>query len=123
MVGKSQTFFLNPFHKHDVSEFEGVYQPLSTYRRKSSIISVPKEKLDDGENATQTYEPNTIESLKAEIDADVAASGHDSIYDRMCCDGLASLLVAPSAEHIIFPAARPCCSQERCLTRAQGSPR
>ena len=90
MVGKRQMFFMNPFHKHDVSEFEGVYQPLDQSRRKSSIApgGLPKKSIDgkemeDGEGSPPPYEPNSIESLRAEIDADIAASGHDSVYDRM----------------------------------------
>ena len=90
MVGNSQTFFMNPFHKHDLSEFEGVYQPLEQSRRKSSIVSggMPKKSLDgkemeDGDVAEPQYAPNTLESLRAEIDADIATSGHDSVYDRM----------------------------------------
>ena len=82
-------FFMNPFHRARIEDFEGVYRPLEQSRRKSSIVSggAPKKSLDDkemedGDVAEPQYAPNTLESLKAEIDADIAASGHDSVYDR-----------------------------------------
>ena len=86
---------MNPFKKFDTSDFEGVYQPLGESQRKSSIVSAsaPKKtslddkELEDGEKGGAGYAPNTIESLRAEIDADIAASGHDSVYDRMFSRG------------------------------------
>lgn len=90
---------MNPFHKHDVSEFEGVYEPLSDARRHHSVVAAYDERLGnekedaksleakgaDSESANQ-YNANTLEGLRAEIDSDIAASGHDSIYDRTCND-------------------------------------
>ena len=87
-------FFMNPFHKHDVSEFEGVYQPFGEARRHPSVVAANDERFGtkdgkadvesdskegDGEGAYSAY---TLEGLRAEIDTDIAASGHDSIYDR-----------------------------------------
>ena len=100
--------FMNPFKKHDVSEFENVYVPLSEAHRHKSV-AVQHNDLKNGTviqedglvkrdpatasdqldveagssrevNACSAY---TIEGLRAEIDSDIAASGHDTIYDRM----------------------------------------
>ena len=85
--------WVNPFKKHDVSEFEGVFQPLSEARRHPSVVAAhsavpgtkdeyPSEKtVEEGES--DQYSANTMEALRAEIDTDIAASGHDTIYDRM----------------------------------------
>ena len=83
--------FLNPFAKHDVSEFEGVYKPFEEAQRHPSVVAANEERFsvkDDVEKHSKSssdtpYTANTLEALKAEIDADIAASGHDSIYDRM----------------------------------------
>jgi hypothetical protein len=82
-------WYLNPFQKHDVSEFEGVFQPLGESQRQGSVVAAHEdtkslEKDGDSEKAPHSYEysANTIEGLRAEIESDVAASGHDSVYDR-----------------------------------------
>jgi len=76
--------FSNPFKKHDASEFPGVVIPLEEANRRASIGS--KEKHDDASRASsdgvQSGGARTIESLRAEIDADIAAGGHDTAYDR-----------------------------------------
>ena len=83
-------YFTNPFKKHDPSEFQHVYRPLGDSRRKSSIVSLPKKSLDGKEKDVEDGDAgaipaaNTLDSLRAEIDADIAASGHDSVYDRTC---------------------------------------
>ena len=87
-------YFLNPFAKHDVSEFEGVYEPLSQARRSHSVVSEkspatdkvdPEKGSDAGSRSDepQIYNADALEGLRAEIDSDIAASGHDSVYDRM----------------------------------------
>ena len=86
-------YFINPLKKHDVSEFEGVYEPLSESRRHPSVVAAQKEKarkvfndsksVEEGESPPPEYSAFTVEGLKLEIDSDIAASGHDSIYDRM----------------------------------------
>ncbi|EKG18539.1 General substrate transporter [Macrophomina phaseolina MS6] len=80
-------YFLNPFHKHDVSEFPGVLVPLaSAQHRRSSVIE--KTESPDGagvEESTGSSEWSgglTIESLRSEIDADLAAGGVNTAYDR-----------------------------------------
>jgi hypothetical protein len=94
--------FFNPFRKHDQTTFHGVVIPLSSApshaRPESPALEKkgsPKEKPDDSsldkapsqENGSAASIPErshlTIESLRAEIESDVAASGHDTAYDRM----------------------------------------
>jgi hypothetical protein len=114
---------MNPFKKHDVSDFPGVYQPLSEYQRHPSVVAtaekrrstIPGVRPGDGRSSpdpqdgdgdekhrkgssgrdsgiekdselghgdVNQYSACTIEGLRAEIEGDVAASGHDSMYDR-----------------------------------------
>ena len=102
---------MNPFQKHDVSDFPDVYVPLAHATRKASVIADPDKKMgfssdspgDDraGEASIGgVYGPNTVEGLRVEIDqgtlaalafflqtasnmnSDIAASGHDTAYDR-----------------------------------------
>jgi hypothetical protein len=76
--------FTNPFKSHDVSEFPDVVIPLSQAQRRNSTSS--KEKPDDSSRASsdrvQSGSGMTIEDLRAEIDSDPAADGHDTPYDR-----------------------------------------
>ena len=79
--------FMNPFHKHDVAEFEGVYEPFGQGARHPSVVAANEKKFGEKEDIESDskegqYSSYTIEGLRAEIDSDVAASGHDSIYDR-----------------------------------------
>ncbi|KAI7548969.1 MFS general substrate transporter [Hortaea werneckii] len=83
--------FMNPFATHDVSEFPGVHVPLAGSRRDPSTAPDDKkdnEKPEDSPSddassqASQQAGVLTLESLKAEIDAEVAMSGHDTAYDR-----------------------------------------
>ena len=100
---------MNPFKKHDVSEFENVYVPFAEAQRHKTVLAqhndlqergivedngeMKKEATDAASNEKDVeagslrevnfYSPNSIEGLRAEINEDVAASGHDSIYDRM----------------------------------------
>lgn len=81
--------FMNPFATHDVSDFPGVHVPLANARR--DLFTAPDkedEKPEDSPSddassqASQQAGVLTLESLKAEIDAEVAMSGHDTAYDR-----------------------------------------
>ena len=100
--------FMNPFKKHDVSEFENVFVPLSEATRHKSVVAQhndlkngttieedgmvkkdptasPNEKdVEAGSNpdVVNPYNTYTIDTLREEIDSDIAASGHDTIYDR-----------------------------------------
>ncbi|GME23352.1 General substrate transporter [Neofusicoccum parvum] len=79
-------YFLNPFHKHDVSEFPGVLVPLaSAPHRRSSVVSKTESPDDAAEKSTGSSSWSggmTVEALKAEIDADLAAGGVNTAYDR-----------------------------------------
>lgn len=77
--------FTNPFAKHDSSEYPGVVIPLSeAIHRVSSTTS--REKTDDSSrdsnDGVQTRQGMTIDDIRAEIDLDPAAGGHDTAYDR-----------------------------------------
>jgi hypothetical protein len=72
-------YFLNPFKKHDVSEFPGVLVPLQQARHRSSVIS--KIESTDTRDDTSIGSALTIDSLKAEIESDLAASGVNGSYD------------------------------------------
>jgi hypothetical protein len=77
--------FTNPFKKHDVSEFPNVVIPLAQAQRVNSLDS-DKEKNDDSSRSSgdgvQSGSGMTIEALRAIVDSDVAAGGHDTAYDR-----------------------------------------
>ena len=85
--------FMNPFHRHDVSEFEGVYEPFGQGARHPSVVEANEKRIgekssvdvesDSRGSKENPYSAYTLEGLRAEIDSDIAASGHDSIYDRM----------------------------------------
>lgn len=87
--------FINPFKKHDVSEFPGVLVPLDESTHRASISSaVPQsDKGNKDETAAATRPPSesgsgivnhgmTKEALKQEIIDDVAAADQDTPYDR-----------------------------------------
>ncbi|KAL8989539.1 MAG: hypothetical protein Q9177_001596 [Variospora cf. flavescens] len=88
--------FINPFKKADVSDFEGVYVPLANFQRHHTAVaihedqknSLNKDHFDEKKlesppdpGSSNSYSANTIEGLRAEIELDLAASGHDSAYD------------------------------------------
>jgi hypothetical protein len=99
-----RTIFVNPFKKHDVSEFPDVLRPLDTapqrasvsHEQRSSIAPTEKTEKDDkpddilrrpDSNASSGIVNHgmTVEALKAEIIADVAAADTDTPYDREAC--------------------------------------
>jgi len=97
----------NPLHKESVDDYQGVLVPLENaarhptvaaeYARRRSLEAVgsdgaahsdetKKDKSSDNEDGVMRtssagYSPYTIEGLRAEVNEDVAASGHDSAYD------------------------------------------
>jgi hypothetical protein len=94
--------FFNPFRKHDQTTFHGVVIPISSAPSHARPESPAPEKKananlkpdassldkapsqENGSAASITERSHlTIESLRAEIESDVATSGHDSAYDRM----------------------------------------
>jgi hypothetical protein len=87
--------FINPFKRHDVSEFPGVLVPLDESTHRASISSaVPNETDKAKAEGSEPMRPAsdagsgivnhgmTKESLKQEIIADVAAADQDTPYDR-----------------------------------------
>ncbi|GIJ99210.1 hypothetical protein Aspvir_001340 [Aspergillus viridinutans] len=93
--------FFNPFLKHDKTTFHGVVIPISSApshaRPESPALETkgsPNVKADEHsldkapsqENGSAASIPErshlTIEALRAEIESDVAASGHNTAYDR-----------------------------------------
>ncbi|KAI4092686.1 MAG: hypothetical protein LQ344_003354 [Seirophora lacunosa] len=88
--------FINPFKKADVSDFEGVYVPLANSQRHHSVVAAyedRKNSLNDDnfdekklesppDLGNQVYSANTVEGLRAEIELEQPASGHDTAYDR-----------------------------------------
>jgi hypothetical protein len=99
--------FVNPFKSHDVSEFPGVLQPLdqtpnrafpADHRASTAPTTSDRGEIEKSEKEGKTGEPlqrpdsnassgivnhgMTVEALKAEILADVAASDTDTPYDR-----------------------------------------
>lgn len=98
-----RTMFVNPFKAHHVDEFPGVHVPLDDSTHRASVASThPRASLGNSEKAKDD-EPNdlrrpesnassgvvnhgmTVAALKAEIEADVAASDQDTPYDRTSC--------------------------------------
>lgn len=86
---------VNPFRKQDVSDFTGVYVPLENSQRHASVTSarparkdikdgnlVDEKKIDRSPDPSNGYGAHTIDGLRAEIELDLAASGHDTAYDR-----------------------------------------
>lgn len=81
--------FFNPFKKYDVSEFPGVLVPLQKAAHRTSISaqrrgSITSGKIEKDENSFSSgvTQGLTIEALKAEVEADLSASGLNSSYDR-----------------------------------------
>jgi hypothetical protein len=99
--------FVNPFKSHDVSEFPGVLQPLdqtpnraspADHRASTAPTASDRGEIEKSEKEDKAGEPlrrpdsnassgivnhgMTVEALKAEILADVAASDTDTPYDR-----------------------------------------
>ena len=71
--------FMNPFHKHDVSEFPDTFVPLAHAERHPSVVAAHKDMdkknppsaspiNDAGDTSDNEYSAYTIEGLIAEID-------------------------------------------------------
>ena len=73
--------FMNPFQKHDVSDFPGVYVPLHESRRDAAVVADHDKKLgsvsndaaamknvETGIRPSHEFSAYTIEGLRAEID-------------------------------------------------------
>ena len=88
-------FIARQFRTISVDDFPGVLVPLESAQRHHSVSAAKPEKLDEKDVASSNngdklddlhlndaYDIHTIEGLKAEVEADVTAFGHDSAYDR-----------------------------------------
>lgn len=72
---------MNPFRKHDVSDFPGVLVPLG---EGHIPLDGKKDAYDDSDDkSARTQSIYSVETLRAEVDADIATSGYDTAYDRM----------------------------------------
>ena len=99
---------LNPFKKHDVSEFEGVLVPLAQEPHSNNVASqrdglspaTHGEKAEsDGKSSQDDSEDRsgapsiragtsvglTLEQLRASVDEDLAAGDMQTAYDRKYC--------------------------------------
>lgn len=93
--------FLNPFKKYDLTDFHDVVVPLADAPRHPSVVAENKRRASvastlnattlnsqnvvekgDSKDSASTDDMLTVATLRAEVEADIAASGHDSIYDR-----------------------------------------
>ena len=87
--------FLLPFKNYDIESFPNVHVPLSEAPpRHPSVIGMNEKRRasmagttgsGDPDQGAESAGPNrafTLEELRDEVDLDVAASGHDSSYDR-----------------------------------------
>ncbi|KAF2260096.1 sugar transporter [Lojkania enalia] len=88
-------YFMNPFKKHDVSEFPGVLVPLQQAAHRNSIVSQrrssltsqigkiaeKKERDDSSDSSSGIIVGLTLDALKAEVESDLAASERKSSYD------------------------------------------
>jgi Sugar (and other) transporter len=87
--------FLLPFKNYDMESFPDVHVPLSQApprhpsvvamnqtRRASTSGSVGSGKHDKSAAQADSSIGFTLEDLREEVELDVAASGHDSAYDR-----------------------------------------
>lgn len=66
--------FMNPFQKHDISDFPDVYVPLSRATRKPSVFAGHNRKMSVASDSPVKDEAgkanvgNTVEDLRAEIE-------------------------------------------------------
>lgn len=87
--------FLVPFKNYDIESFPNVHVPLSEAPpRHPSVVAMNEKRRTSTSGSIGSGDPDkravhggsnggfTLEDLREEIDLDVAASGHDSSYDR-----------------------------------------
>ena len=87
--------FMNPFHKADVHDFDGVFVPLADSQRHQSVAaeydekkdaertnSNEEKKLDSPSSRQPGYGSLTVEGLRSEIELDLQVHGHNTPYDR-----------------------------------------
>ena len=92
--------FMNPFHKHDVSEFPDTFVPLAHAERHPSIVAAHKDMdkknlpsaspvNDAGDTSDNGYSAYTIEGLISEIDSGMLSTirsyGFSIILENRYC--------------------------------------
>ena len=93
---------VNPFRRNDRESYPEVVIPLARAASPPETnpsdekLPVPNEKNEETKSLDKSsaeengaaslckYGELTIEALRAEVEADSVASGHDTSYDRMC---------------------------------------
>lgn len=78
-------FFLNPFGVHNrdrVTNPEDVLIPIDGARRNDDKHQILEKTADAEAVSVASADTWTMESLKASLDQDLVASGHDVVYDR-----------------------------------------
>lgn len=66
--------FMNPFQKHDISDFPDVYVPLSHATRKASVAAVHDRRKSSASDSPVNDEAgkanvaSTVEELRVEVD-------------------------------------------------------
>lgn len=99
-------FFLNPFKKHDASEFPNTHIDLAEAEHRNSIVDANRQSLSQQPNAEKdasdsgkdsdthsggasiragTTRGLTLAELREEIDHDVGANDSQSMYDSKSC--------------------------------------
>jgi MFS family permease len=87
--------FLLPFKNYDLESFPNVHVPLSEAPpRHPSVVAMNQKRRASAGGSVDSVDPDkrtdpvqpisgfTLEELREEVNLDVAASGHDSSYDR-----------------------------------------
>lgn len=75
-------YFINPFQKHNVSEFPGVLVPLGQASHRRSSVTHIQDRPTKSDDGSDWSHGTTIDSLRAEIDSDESAGSIGTAYDR-----------------------------------------
>lgn len=97
--------FTNPFKEHSADEYPNVVIPLAQAQRHNSVTSKEKPE-DDSSRASSDGVVGTgltVEALRAEVDTDLAAGGHDTAYDRKSSSHMLWLLTLRLCEISCLP--------------------
>ncbi|PTU25043.1 hypothetical protein P175DRAFT_0451310 [Aspergillus ochraceoroseus IBT 24754] len=75
-------FGINPFHKNEHQDLSGVVVPLSNVPAPLHPALEKRVPADEKTGGNSQHGHLTLETLRVEVESDIAASGHDSAYDR-----------------------------------------
>lgn len=73
--------WLSPFKRYKLEDFDSVYVPLDQAIRHPDVVAENKKRASAG-ILVDAGDGLTLESLRAEIEADITTSGHATAYDR-----------------------------------------